>query len=393
MFSATDSKVQWNILHGLLKDAVYGGRIDDHQDEMKIATYLSQFFNDDNYHNEGRNPIQKLCKAFNLPRSNDINAYKAIISELSEIDNVTLMGLPANIDRVLQINISNEIILQLNQLKHFDVQMQKYNKEQWSQQLYPLLQIWKRLTSTNDIIQKKADLTDSQDPIVSYFELESFNAIQLVQKINLDLQLISKILSGASLISNEIQKIASCLLKGETPLKWLEIWEGSVRAPVYIEQVVSKLLGLLQFKDRAISNSLLGSTFQMDKAFNHVAFLNALRQSTSRKLKVPMDTLKLVSSWSKPSLLNTIEIEGLLVQGCRCDGTRFIEAEVSDSIFNVLPNFFLYWVSKEEKMTGFSVPIYTNPKRDNHISNIIVPFNQNQTQWILAGVAFFIASE
>jgi dynein heavy chain 2, cytosolic len=34
---------QWAVLKGLLANAIYGGRIDDQQDLLKLDTYLSQF--------------------------------------------------------------------------------------------------------------------------------------------------------------------------------------------------------------------------------------------------------------------------------------------------------------------------------------------------------------
>ncbi len=52
------------MVHGLLKNAIYGGRVDDNQDYLKLDTYLSQYFNNDVFSQEGRSPLQKLCKAF-----------------------------------------------------------------------------------------------------------------------------------------------------------------------------------------------------------------------------------------------------------------------------------------------------------------------------------------
>jgi hypothetical protein len=37
---------QWPILHGLLENAIYGGRIDDIYDDLKLEAYLSMYFND-----------------------------------------------------------------------------------------------------------------------------------------------------------------------------------------------------------------------------------------------------------------------------------------------------------------------------------------------------------
>lgn len=37
--------MQWEFLHGLLENAVYGGRIDNYFDLRVLQSYLKQFFN------------------------------------------------------------------------------------------------------------------------------------------------------------------------------------------------------------------------------------------------------------------------------------------------------------------------------------------------------------
>jgi dynein heavy chain 2 len=44
LFSSSEP-IQWEVVHGLLRDAVYGARIDDNQDALILQTYLLQFFN------------------------------------------------------------------------------------------------------------------------------------------------------------------------------------------------------------------------------------------------------------------------------------------------------------------------------------------------------------
>lgn len=106
-----------------------------------------------------------------MPRSVDIAAYKQIISDLPESDNVVLFGLPANIDRTLQSNSSQEIINQLLLLKNDDVRSQKFNKDQWSQQLLPFLQLWKKLNTSTDLSQIAVEIASTEDPIVTFFDL------------------------------------------------------------------------------------------------------------------------------------------------------------------------------------------------------------------------------
>ena len=39
-------RIDWEAIHGLMEDAIYGGRIDNAQDVRVLRSYLSMFFND-----------------------------------------------------------------------------------------------------------------------------------------------------------------------------------------------------------------------------------------------------------------------------------------------------------------------------------------------------------
>ncbi|KAI8896032.1 dynein heavy chain and region D6 of dynein motor-domain-containing protein [Globomyces pollinis-pini] len=392
-------RIQWTIIHGLLKDAIYGGRIDDHQDGLKLETYLTQYFNDDVLPLDGRNATQKLCKSFSIPRSNEHAAYKQIIQELPENDNVVLFGLPANIDRTMQSNTSQEIISKLQLLTRDNVQTLRFNKDQWAQQLLPFLQLWKKLNTGSDILQKKLTIKSNLDPILSFFDLELQNGLELVQKIHNDLGNISKILRGTVLLSNEVQSIGSSLILGETPKIWSSIWEGSEKAQIYIESVILKATSVNKYRDTVIAGSFFSLPFQISNLYNPITYLNALRQQTSRKLQRPMDTLKLISSWrnstEESSYVYKVTVEGILIQGCNFDGERLSEATPNDPIFNTVPAFQLAWVPEEKvSLHGkMNLPVYVDPSREKLVTNLLVPMNDNATPWILAGVALFLSVE
>eukprot|EP00842_Homolaphlyctis_polyrhiza_P006526 jgi/Hompol1/6875/HPOL_005105-RA len=256
---------QWAVLHGLLEDAIYGGRIDDRHDALKLRTYLCHFF----------------CDA--LPRTSEHAAYRQIINELPENDNVSLFGLPANIDRTLQKLTSQVVIGQLKILRQEDVQQQRFDKEKWSQELLPFLQLWKKLNTGVDLLQKKVSVQADADPIIAFFDLELLNALSLIRRIHADLSAISKLLRGTVLLSNDIQLIGASLLRGETPAVWSALWEGPESAQAYLRDVMSKGIQVQALRDKAISGAIFKETLALSGLFNPVTFLNAQRQQTSRR--------------------------------------------------------------------------------------------------------------
>jgi dynein heavy chain 2 len=107
------SAPQWNILHGLLENAVYGGRIDDKYDAQKLSCYLEAYFNDEVFLVNGRQPVRKLAKGITLPNSSDHADYIKLIDEIPELNNASFFGLAENIDRALQQTVMQSVVAQL----------------------------------------------------------------------------------------------------------------------------------------------------------------------------------------------------------------------------------------------------------------------------------------
>ncbi|KAL2914266.1 hypothetical protein HK105_206212 [Polyrhizophydium stewartii] len=389
---------QWAILHGLLEDAIYGGRIDDRQDALKLHTYLSHFFCDDVFTIDGKGPSRRICKTFALPRTNEHAAYRQIITELPESDNVVLFGLPANIDRTLQKLTSQSVIGQLKVLRQVDVQHQRFDRDKWSQELLPFLQLWKKLNTGVDLLQKKVVPQADADPVVAFFDLELLNALNLIRRIHTDLSSISKLIRGTILLSNDIQMIGTSLMRGETPAAWMNMWEGPELAQGYLRDVISKGVLVSALRDKASSSGLFKDPLALSGLFNPVTFLNALRQQTSRKLKQPMDSLRLVSTWNAMELKDCplrVSVQGMLLQGCNFNGERLSESSSNDPIFVAVPVCHMGWVPEASiKLLGkLEVPLYVNPSRERIVATLMVPGVDDSAPWILAGVAFFLSPE
>ena len=106
-----------------------------------------------------------------MPTLAEHSQFVELINEMPEADNVTLFGLPANIDRGLQRNMSKRVLDQLKVLvrvmqndigigrrtltniklkiiikqgRH-DLSSQRFDKDKWARELMPFLQLWKKV--------------------------------------------------------------------------------------------------------------------------------------------------------------------------------------------------------------------------------------------------------
>ncbi|KAJ3098912.1 Cytoplasmic dynein 2 heavy chain 1 [Phlyctochytrium planicorne] len=386
---------QWQIFHGLIENAIYGGRIDDLQDDLKLQTYLQLYFNDDVFAIGGRAATRKLAKGIALPSISDHQAFMAVINDLPEADNVALFGLPLNIDRALQRSSSQVVLDQLKILRYHDLQSQKFEKEKWSRELMPFLQLWKKLNTGNDLLQKKIGSSPDVNPIDSFLTLELVNALSLLRKIHADLSGISKVLRGTALLSNDVMAVAGSLLKSETPKAWLSLWEGPESPQDYMRESINNSLAVDTWRNKASGNgNLFAEPLQLCNLFNPITFLNALRQQTSRKVRKPMDELVLYSTWSRSDISHaalSVAVDGLLLQGCSFDGLRLSESSTDDPSYQKAPICYIAWVPKgENSHSRIDIPLYLTPTRERLVGFLQIPGTDDKSTWILAGVAFFL---
>lgn len=55
----------------------------------------------------------------------------------------------------------------------------------------------------------------SESPIVSFIQLEKYNAIRLVQTVHQSLASLSKVIRGTQLLNKDVQNLAAALLNQE----------------------------------------------------------------------------------------------------------------------------------------------------------------------------------
>ncbi|XP_053164065.1 cytoplasmic dynein 2 heavy chain 1 isoform X1 [Hemicordylus capensis] len=395
---------QWEFVHGLLENAIYGGRIDNYFDMRVLRSYLEQFFNsrviaDSNFRGK---KMSRFPYSISLPNSYNILDYRHVIESLPEDDKPDFFGLPANIARSSQRMISSLVISQLRILSRSVTAGCKFDREIWSNELSPVLNLWKKLNQNSNLIHQKVSPPSERQgsPILSFIILEQFNAIRLVQSVHQSLAALSKVIRGTSLLSSEVQKLASALLNQKCPLIWQSKWEGPEDPLQYLRAVVARALAIQNWVSKAEKQTLLSDTLDLSELFHPDTFLNALRQETARVMGCSVDSLKFTASWKGPiqGAKLQVQISGLQLEGCSFDGNRLSENQHdSPSVSSVLP-CYMTWIPQDaygpySPEDCISLPVYTSAERDCVVTNIDVPCGGYQDQWIQCGAALFLKNQ
>ncbi|XP_028817493.1 cytoplasmic dynein 2 heavy chain 1 isoform X3 [Denticeps clupeoides] len=394
---------QWEFVHGLLENAIYGGRVDNVCDLQVLRSYLQQFFSSRLLSSNSRSRRGSAFPSqISLPNSCSILDYRGIIESLPEDDRPSFFGLPANIERSSQRIISSQVISQLRILSRSVAAGSKFDRDVWSSALSPVLNLWKKLNQGSSLIhQKVSPPSESQSsPVLSFVVLEQFNAVRLVQGIHHSLAALSKVIRGTSLLTADVHKLASALLSQECPLSWQNKWEGPEDPMQYLRAVVARALAIQGWVEKAERHGLLNDTLDLSELFHPDTFLNALRQETARSMNCSMDSLKFVASWKSKIAEATlpVKIGGLKLEGCSFDGSRLCENQHDSPSVSAVPACYMAWIPQSAGGSYaleecISLPVYTSAERVRVVTSIDLPCNGNPDQWIQCGAALFLKQQ
>jgi len=396
-------KPQWSFLHGLLKNAIYGGKVDNPHDFTILRTYLEQFFCAEVVGQGGARvrPVPGT-RSIVLPTSNHHPDYTALIHALPDGgDDPGLFHLPLNVSRTMQKLHSITVIQQLKAMSLSLRTQQGFNKEAWAERLSPLMLTWEKLMADHQHLRQKPSgaAAPTGRPVDDFVTLEQKLARELVGMVSVGLQSLSRVLSGLDLLTPATQKLAGALLADEVPEAWECLWEGPAAPLPYCGQVVAKAEAVERLFQLSANGKTLEAELDFGSLFRPRTFLNALRQQCARSLRVPMGTLALATSWGSPSPGPgpAARVRGLNLQGGVFDGRRLAPVAANSPISNPMPLTTFTFVAVEQAGTlagaggskpgTVAVPLYLSDSREALLTELQLPCAEGAARWILAGLA------
>ena len=411
-------EIDWEAIHGLMEDAIYGGRIDNAFDLRVLRSYLRVFFSDDLVSDGGSGLEVLKDTGLRMPRNADYRSFRAVIDKLPEVDAPFVFSLPDNIERSLQRVTSAAVIRQLRALSTLDAEASKFDREKWRAQLGPVLELWQQLTSsTPGLLNKRVKDRDGpvgaaggagKDPVDDFVAMESDLAGDLCTNVDAALAALKKVLFGSGLLTPAIQAAATALLSGAVPSDWTGRWEGGPEKPqAWLRELVRKRISLMKWRTQSTKGSLLSDPLVLGDLFNPATFVNALRQQTARKLSTAIDRVRMVTSWEKDQSRSgamrdcplPCTLAGLLLQGASFAGGALQESSPEASELTPTPNVTIGFVKGDGRddrdRDAIGVPVYLSPSREEFLMEVDMPTGGGSaaSRWVLSGVALFLTED
>ncbi len=401
-YVGSSDKPDWHTIHGLLDNAIYGGRVDDPYDLRVLMTYLKLFFSSTVL--QGRGDPQYFA-GVDFPSTNVYADYMETIQQLPDTDVPSTFGLPDNVERSVQRARSAAVVSALRTLMRSTQEGARFDRKTWKKELGPIVELWERITKHSPESTSKPAKQDISKmlPVDAFVVMENEMGFDLVVYIDGCLNALKKVIFGTGMLTPAIQAMGSALLKGQTPPTWEKRWLGSEKPQVWLRAVVKRKVALSQWVSRVNKGSLLDNVLHLDDLYNPATFLNALRQQTARVSKSSMDTLKLVSQWGKGAKIRnavlSMTVGGLSLQGAAFEGETLSECHSSASELSPVEAVTVAFVQRNEPSaypedSCIGLPLYLTMTREVLLVELDTPTKPNdKDRWIMAGCALFLSDD
>ena len=216
----------WEAIRTLLKQSIYGGRIDRDYDQKLLNTFVDELFNERIYENDF-----ELVKSIDgqpsllIPQCTRLEQFiEWSENTLPEREPITWLSLPIKAEKVIAISLGNNLLNKLRKMKSLSDDDETVNvkndddesKSQpaWMRTLMENCEEW--LECLPKTINKfKPDINSPHDPIFRFFKRESEIGNRLYVKVKNDLMDLIKVCKGEIKQTNHLRTLMSELSKGK----------------------------------------------------------------------------------------------------------------------------------------------------------------------------------
>lgn len=381
-------KIPWDAIRSLLKESIYGGRIDNEYDQRLLDSFVNSLFTPECYNidfqvvkGDGINP------SIVVPDGTKMEHFLDWVNKLPDREPPTWLGLPSNAERVLLTLRGNTMLSKVRRMKSLtdddEAAYSNDSSKQSTQTAAATQPAWMRVLSTNighwlellpstiKVLQR--DSSGIMDPLFRFFERENQIARKLLANIREDLVNLQKVCNGEVKQTNHLRQLLSWLNKGLIPDHW-KIYKvpKSVSLNAWIADLNTRLE---QVQSMASEQSFDQVEVAIGSLFIPEAYITATRQATAQRYKWSLEELVLDIDIGSSKNVDSV---GFTVRGLKMEGGQWADGEVrlTSEPSTKLPNTIIRWIRKEQKQKDqVELPVYLNSDRSDLLFTIGVPAN------------------
>ncbi|KAI7942887.1 hypothetical protein MJO29_012731 [Puccinia striiformis f. sp. tritici] len=417
----------WAALRVLLKQAVYGGRVDSDWDQKLLDSFVDTLFHPSafevGYHLV--NPIGDK-EGLIIAEGSRLEHFVTWAQALPEREPPHWLSLPPNAEALISTTQGSEILSRLLKMRHTDEDESvgealnqaktstnnSSSQPGWMRQLETTSkEFLKNLNENLPNLNLKSN--DLNDPLFRFFEREIALGQKLLTIIRKDLIELIAVCNGEIKQTNHLRSLIGEITKAMIPAHWKRY---KVNPTISLTQWISNFVNRIQQLTRIVESNNFKDSICLGLLFFPDGFLTATRQFVSHQTKISLEELKLQLFIDyQDSLSDEIETHGFKLQGLIVQGGCLKESRLElNEGGDYLPNrTILRWIqtnkpkkdNQQEELDdekpllllnqeerSVELPIYLDSSRTHLLFSAIVPSNEDPGLLSRRGMCIIAAS-
>ncbi|KAF8845443.1 hypothetical protein BDN67DRAFT_1065300 [Paxillus ammoniavirescens] len=382
--------IPWDALRTLIKQSVYGGRVDSDFDQRILDAFVDKLFTPAAYNVDfDLVPSVNGGQVLEAPDGTKLEHFLSWVQGLPDREPPSWLSLPPTAERVIAVAQGNELLGKLRKMRTLaddedDVssasgpsKSQTSQQPAWMRNLHDRCREWlTQLPSSLNTLPKQS--SDNPDPLYRLFFREGSIGRKLLDQVRRDLADVVKVCDGELKQTNHLRSLMSSLTKGTIPTHWRRY---KVPKAMSVSEWIPDLARRLAQLDgiTTMQQSLSNVEVWLGGLFFPEAYITATRQAVAHRKQWSLETLSLRLDIGHMSNPGAFIVDGLTLEGAAWD------AEAGKLVLNNGETVHLNasqirWVQEDEDADGqqgnlVTLPVYLNGDRSDVMFTVDLPFD------------------
>ncbi|KAE8211193.1 hypothetical protein CF327_g5033 [Tilletia walkeri] len=389
--------IPWDALRSLLKQSIYGGKIDNDPDQRLLDSFVDSLFNPNAYES-GFALVKDPEKPLLAPEGSKMEQFIEWVQALPDQQPPQWLGLPPTAERVIAsaqgVALLNKLV-RMRQLADDDetgvgaaassTETEQVNAQPaWMKALKANAEEWLK-TLPDSLSSLKTDAESMTNSLYRFWSREARSGEGLLKTVQGDLKEVIAVCNGDARQTNHNRSLLNDLPKGTIPNSWRRYAvPKSMPLGLWVADLAQRLAQL-----EAVSKEARYERFSVTLGllFAPGAYLTATRQAVAHRTRTSLENLRLELRVNDGGRAEG----GFALQGLKLEGAEWKESHIhlNDGTTVGLGASSLLWVPLDPKVaptTGskqdslIPITLYLNSDRSNSLFSIRLPAGQGLEQ-------------
>ncbi|KAN0138520.1 Dynein heavy chain and region D6 of dynein motor domain containing protein [Lactarius tabidus] len=381
------AQIPWDAIRTLIKQSVYGGRVDSDFDQRILDAFVDGLFRPAAYNVDfDLVPSTAGDHLLTAPDGTKLENFLSWVKGLPDREPPSWLSLPPTAERVIAVAQGNELLAKLRKMRMLadddddivttsgPAKGSALQQPAWMRALYDRCKDWLgQLPSTFRTLQKQA--VDNQDPLYRLFWREGSTGQKLLSSVRRDLTDVVKVCEGQLKQTNHLRTLMSSLTKGTIPDHWRRY---KVKKTMSVSEWIPDFSRrLAQLDSLADVDNLANVEVWLGGLFFPEAYITATRQAVAHRKKWSLETLYLRLDIERVNDPSAFIVDGLVLEGASWVEDQLV---LNQGESTRLDPSQVRWVQVDDvdpHSTFVNLPVYLNNDRSDVLFTVDLPFDRS----------------